>query len=309
MGERQLVRYRGIVYDSARWEGFELRSDDIIISTPPKCGTTWTQMICALLIFQTPELDQPLSVHSPWLDMQSRARREVVADLDAQTHRRFIKTHTPLEGLPMHPTVTYLCVGRDPRDVALSMDNHIDNIDTAAFALERARGAAIDGIELPPLVERPPPPADPRERFWQWVDNDAPPQEVGSSLFRTLHHLESFWDAPRDLNVVMVHYDDLKSDLDGQMRGLAERLGIAPPAQDWDTLVEAATFERMRATAAMTVPRNADGSHWHDDERFFHRGTSGQWRDLLDEDDLRRYRSRVADLVSPDLAAWAHHEA
>ena len=308
MGERELVRYRGLVYDSARWEGFELRRGDIIISTPPKCGTTWTQMICALLIFQTPELDRPLSVLSPWLDMQSRARREVVADLEAQQHRRFIKTHTPLDGLPMDPTVTYLCVGRDPRDVALSMDNHMDNMDVAAFAVERARGAAIDGIELPPLVERPPPPADPHERFWRWVDNDAPPREIGSSLLRTLRHLESFWDAPDDLDVVMLHYADLKSDLDGQMRVVAGRLDIELPAEGWNRLVEAATFERMRANAATTVPRIAEGSHWRDDERFFHRGTSGQWRDLLDEEDLRRYRARVADLVGPELAAWAHHD-
>ena len=309
MGDGDLVRYTSIVYDSVRWEGFELRPDDIIISTPPKCGTTWTQMICSLLIFQTPELDRPLSVHSPWLDMQSRARRDVVADLERQAHRRFIKTHTPLDGLPKHPTVTYLCVGRDPRDVALSMDNHMDNIDIPSFAAERARGAAIDGIELPPLAVRPPPPDDPRERFWQWVDNETPPQEIGSSLLRTLRHLESFWDAPPDLDVVMLHYDDLKSDLDGQMRLLADRLGISVPGERWDALVEAATFERMRASAAMTVPRNDETSHWHDDERFFHRGTSGQWRELLDEDDLRRYRARVDELVAPDLAAWAHHEA
>ena len=306
VGERELVRYTSYVADSARWEGFELRPDDIIISTPPKCGTTWTQMICALLILQTPELDRPLSVLSPWLDMQSRARREVVADLEQQEHRRFIKTHTPLAGLPLHPTVTYLCVGRDPRDVALSMDNHLDNMDVAAFGRERARSAAIDGIELPPLSERLLP-SDPIDRFWQWVDNDAPPQEIGSSLLRTLHHLSSFWDAPADLDVVMVHYDELKANLDGKMRDLADRLGIAVPAGRWDALVEAATFERMRANAGMTAPRSSETSHWRNDERFFHRGTSGQWRSLLDEADLSRYRARVARLASPDLAAWAHH--
>src|SRR5436190_1016654 len=111
-------RYEGVVYDSSRWDGFELRPGDIIISTPPKCGTTWTQMICALLILQEPELPLPLDRLSPWIDMVTRARAEVFADLQAQTHRRFIKTHTPLDGLPNDPTVTYISVGRDPRDVA-----------------------------------------------------------------------------------------------------------------------------------------------------------------------------------------------
>ncbi len=67
-------RYEGTVYDSNRWEGFELRPGDIIISTPPKCGTTWTQMICALLILQEAELPRPLDRLSPWIDMVTRVR-------------------------------------------------------------------------------------------------------------------------------------------------------------------------------------------------------------------------------------------
>ena len=126
-------RYQVSMYDSNRWDGFELRPGDIIISTPPKCGTTWTQMICALLILQEPELPLPLDTLSPWIDMVTRARTDVFADLEAQTHRRFIKTHTPLDGIPNDPAVTYICVGRDPRDVGLSMDRHIGNTDIGAF--------------------------------------------------------------------------------------------------------------------------------------------------------------------------------
>src|SRR5215217_5903633 len=148
-------RYQGTVYDSNRWDGFELRPGDIVIATPPKCGTTWTQMICALLILQEPELPLPLNRLSPWLDMVTRARTEVFADLQAQTHRRFIKTHTPLDGIPFEPRVTYLCVGWDPRDVALSMDAHRDNMDIETFLAARAEAARVDGIALDELL--PPP--------------------------------------------------------------------------------------------------------------------------------------------------------
>ena len=171
-------RYEGTVYDSSRWDGFELRPGDIIISTAPKCGTTWTQMICALLVLQEPELPLPLDTLSPWIDMVTRARTEVFADLAAQTHRRFIKTHTPLDGIPNDPTVTYICVGRDPRDVALSMDHHIDNMDIGAFLEARERAAAIDGIELGPLHPPPPRPDGERDRFWQWVDDETPSTQV-----------------------------------------------------------------------------------------------------------------------------------
>jgi hypothetical protein len=304
VGERELVRYRGLVYDSDRWRGFVFRPGDIVISTPPKCGTTWTQMICALLVLQEPVLTQPLSVLSPWLDMLSRARRDVVADLEAQRHRRFIKTHTPLDGLPLDPSVTYICVGRDPRDVALSMDNHRANMDFAAFVAARNAAAAVDGITPEPVT--PPPWVDSaRQRFWAWVDDDTPPTEVASSLLRTLHHLRTFWDAPDGVDVVMVHFDDLRADLEGQMRALADRLAITVPEARWPELVSAATFDQMRARAALTAP-NAQSGIWHDNERFFHRGTSGQWRELLDDDDLERYRAR-ATAISPSAVVDGVH--
>ena len=37
--------------DSARWNGFEFRDDDIVIATYAKSGTTLTQQIVAQLVF------------------------------------------------------------------------------------------------------------------------------------------------------------------------------------------------------------------------------------------------------------------
>jgi hypothetical protein len=298
-------RYEGVVYDSSRWEGFELRAGDVIICTPPKCGTTWTQMICALLILQDPELPRPLDMLSPWVDMVTRARKDVFADLVAQTHRRFIKTHTPLDGIPHDPAVTYVCVGRDPRDVALSMDRHIDNMDVGGFIEARDRAAAIDGIELEPLNPPQPRPDDGRDRFWRWVDDETPSTRSGSTLRFTVEHLQTFWDAADDLDVVFVHYDDLRADLEGQMRRLAAHLGIEVEEDRWPDLVAAARFEAMRAKADTTVP-GGGREHWIDPTAFFSRGTSGQWRDLLDDADLARYTARVRSLAPDDLVEWLH---
>lgn len=300
-------RYRGFVYDSVRWEGFHLRPDDIVISTPPKCGTTWVQMICVLLIHQSPSLDRPLSRISPWLDMVTRARRDVIADLDAQQHRRVIKTHTPLDGLPLDRSATYICVGRDPRDVALSLGHHRDNLDIHSFLAARESAAAIDGIELEPLAGPPPLPAAEIDRFWAWVDDSTPADVVSSSLLRTLQHLQSFWDAPDTVDVVMLHYDDLQADLPGQMRVLADRLGIVVGDELWDELVEAATFEQMRGEADRTVP-SGDVHMFLDNAQFFRSGTSGQWHDQLDADALERYWRRVDELSPTELSAWVHRE-
>ncbi|MGI8757003.1 MAG: sulfotransferase domain-containing protein, partial [Acidimicrobiales bacterium] len=197
------------MFDSARWESFAFRDDDIIISTPPKSGTTWTQMLCALLIFDTWDLPEPLARLSPWLDMQTRPLASVTADLDAQTHRRFIKTHTPLDGLPTDPRVTYLCVGRDPRDVSVSWSNHWSNMDLDAMSALRAEAVGLDDLaEIGPPP--PEPSADPVERFRNWVDA---PAGQDNTLERTLRHLQTFWDRREEPNVALFHYSDLSADL------------------------------------------------------------------------------------------------
>jgi hypothetical protein len=305
--ETARVRYRSIAADNERWDGFTFRDGDIIISTPPKCGTTWTQMICALLIFQKPDLPTALDLISPWLEMLLRARDDVVADLEAQRHRRFIKSHTPFDGLPYDERVTYVCVGRDPRDVALSWDNHVSNLDfPALLALREAVVGNDDLAELMQKMQAPAPSL--HERFWQWVDDPTPVTDSPAGLASTLNHLSTFFESRMLKNIVLLHFAELKADPEGQMRKLAVRLGIEVAEDLWPELVHAASFEEMRRRVKDVGPNQTE-SIWLERERFFNRGTNGQWRDVLTEDDLRRYEARVMDLASPALSAWMHQGA
>jgi aryl sulfotransferase len=298
-----MPRYRTWLVDSGRWDGFEFRPDDLVISTPSKCGTTWMQMICALLIFGDAGLPGPLTELSPWLDIQTDGISNVAAALAAQGHRRFIKTHTPLDGLPFDERVTYICVGRDPRDVAISSAHHLDNMNREV--LVRAREAAAGSAGLRSLGPAAPPErvADPVERFWRWIEESAPPDE---GLELMLHHLGTFWDRRRATNVVLVHYDDLLTDLAGEMRRVAERLEIGIDEEAWPGLVREAGFDRMRDRAGKLAPQVTMPGLWRDAGRFFNRGVSGQWRTLLTSADLERYWARVRRLAPPGLLAWTH---
>lgn len=300
MEERR--RYRTFVADSARWDGFAFRDGDIVIGTPAKCGTTWMQMICALLIFRTPDLPAPLAELSPWLDMQTRPLPDVVRDLDAQTHRRFIKTHTPLDGIPFDPRVTYINVARDPRDAAMSWDNHLANMDLGAFVTTRVGAVGADDLEELGMTEPPPlPPEDPVERFWQWMDGDAFGDDV-SGLEGLVRNVGSFWERRDEPNVHLFHYADLRADLAGQMRRLANILGVDEPD---DTLVAAATFDAMKERAEELIP-NSDTPFWHDNRQFFAKARSGDWRSFVDDAGQARYERALAPLAPADLAAWLH---
>ncbi len=277
---------------------------DIIISTPVKSGTTWMQMICALLIFQRTTFDRSLDLISPWLDMQIRDIDDVIANLEAQQHRRFIKTHTPLDGLPRDSAVTYICVGRDPRDVAVSWAHHSDNIDVQAIFTARDRAVGNEDLaEMYRDFEAPP--TDALARFWRFVD-DSPDGELAHvNLASTMHHLATYWEVRDQPNVVLVHYADLQRDLAGEMRRLAHRLDIDVDEDRFPDLVAAAGFDAMRERADEIVPDATDGI-LKSNRAFFHRGGSGQWQELLDAAGRRRYDERVRQLAPPDLIEWLH---
>jgi len=101
----------------------------------------------------------------------------------------------------------------------------------------------------------------------------------------------------------MFRYEDMKADLDASMLRLADVLGVPVDEAKWPTLVEAATFDRMRARASDLAPQVTNG-FWQDDARFFNVGGSGQWRAFFDDAAQERYEKRLNDVASPELVAW-----
>jgi hypothetical protein len=259
-------------------------------------------MLCALLIFDGPQFPAPLEEVSPWLDMCIYPLGEMTAALEAQIHRRVIKTHTPLDGLPLSADVTYLVVGRDPRDVAISFEHHSANVNFD-HVLE-LRAAAVGNADLTELPVPRIPSEDPGERFRAFVTDESP-GGVPPTLASVLHHLETGWQRRHEPNVALIHYSDLQADLVGELLRLARTLGIPCSMERAQELATEASLVRMRERAAEVAP-TASQEAWKDVRAFFRSGGSGEWRAWLSAADLAAYEARVAELVGPDLAAWAH---
>jgi aryl sulfotransferase len=295
-----LREYRTWAMDSRRWADYEPRPGDIVIATPPKCGTTWTQQIVAGLVFQDAR-PRALPAISPWLEARFAGHaEEAIADLQAQTHRRFIKTHMPEDGLPLYDEVRYVHVARDGRDAAMSMHNHFTGYTPAQLA-------DFDRVGLEdPAVGRPYPrfPDSPAEYFRIWISTPAVAGQTEGTPHVSFFDFEAgFWVERRRPNVLLVHYADLKADLDGEMRRIAAFLDIAVDEAVWPSLVACASFEAMREAGGELMPFTRTMFR-EGPQRFFNKGVNGRWRGVLTDDDLALYDAKVREKFSPGLATW-----
>jgi len=293
--------YRTWIFDSWRWSHYRPRPDDIVIATYPKCGTTWTQRIIGLLVFQTPE-PMPIIQISPWIDRRFPQPIEaVIAQIEAQKHRRFLKSHLPLDGLPFYDEVKYIHVARDGRDACMSFHNH-----GRGFTDKMLEALNKSGME-DEVVGRPYPgiPVDPGEYFHRWITKgEVPGHDDGSPTVSYFHFEKTWWEARSRPNVLFVHYNDLKKDLAGEMRRIADFLDIEVDERMWPTLVDAAGFEAMRRDGDSLLS-NLGASFKEGGRTFFFKGVNERWRGgVASEEDLALYERKAKAMPTPECFRW-----
>ena len=274
--------------DSTRWNSFNFRNDDIVISTYAKSGTTWMQQIISQLIFEGKE-GINVSEMSPWVDLRIMPQ-EAYAALEQQKHRRVVKTHLPVDALVFSPRAKYIYVGRDGRDMVWSLYNHYANANDHWYgALNNTPG------RVGPAIDRPPP--SPQEFFRQWFEQD------GAPFWPYWENVRSWWKLRELPNVKFVHFNDLKNDLSGSIRDIGEFLGIAPDVETLQKITAHCTFDYMKANAESIVPLG--GLLWEGGAKtFINKGTNGRWKDALTAAESRAYAARAVKELGEDCAAW-----
>ena len=100
--------YRGELTTPERWVTWVPRKGDILVCTPPKCGTTWTQTILVMLLHGGRDTPERIHALSPWVDAARGDAEEVARALERQRGRRVVKSHTPADGFPVWDGVTVI---------------------------------------------------------------------------------------------------------------------------------------------------------------------------------------------------------
>ncbi|NNK79775.1 MAG: sulfotransferase domain-containing protein [Litoreibacter sp.] len=288
--------YQNHHLDSTRWDVIEQRPNDIIVSTAYKCGTTWTQTIVLHLIFQDLEFRQ-LSEFSPWIEFRRNELQKIKETVANQTHRRCLKSHVPADAVPYSPDARYVVVGRDARDVFMSMWNHYSNYTEEAYAEFNNPEGRVGG-------DCPRCPADIHDFWSSWITRGWFDWETdGYPFWSNFRHIQSWWDFRHLENVHFVHYNDLLDKPREEIAALADFLGIACSEEMLGKIVEATSFRSMKSEAekiAASTNEIFNGGA----KTFINKGTNGRWISVLTDEDLEKYETAVTRTLSPDCRSW-----
>jgi aryl sulfotransferase len=282
----KLRDYSGPVTNTDVWDYFALRPDDVIVNTPPKCGTTWMLNIAMMLIHGRVVPDAGNREETPWIDAAFRDREAVAAAQSALRRRRCLKSHTPMDGIAYGQEPTYIVVYRHPVDAFFSFRSHFKNMKRNSFFKEMF-------------------PKNERAGFQRYLNN--PLTDSGTDDFTVAsfaHHYQRAKERQANGNVHFFHYADLSRDLGQQIARLAKILNIAISTEVLNDLTEANTFASMRKVIEDSDTRFAESSPFHDQAGFFASGTSNKWEGRLTSADLDRCAEKITSLVSAEDVAW-----
>jgi len=282
--------YNNFILDSTRWNEVKFRDDDIVVVTPYKSGTTWMQYIVMhLIIPKRKHFD--LSSYSSWIEEKTKPIETVLNNIEQQAHRRCFKSHLPADGIPIVDTVKYIFVGRDPRDVFMSLWNQYSNYTDDFYSMVNK-----DGNTLPQC------PADIKELWNKWLTLGTSEYDTeGWPHWTNLRHIQTWWDANKEhSNVMLIHYSDLIKDLDGGIAKVADFLNIK---EYKDNISELTSFTEMKRNADIILPKSAK-TYKKGNETFFNTGTNNKWIDVLNSADLELYDRVSKSILSEECKEW-----
>ena len=146
-----------------------------------------------------------------------------------------------------------------------------------------------------PPIEKPP--EDIVQYYNEWLDGD------GFPFWSFWDNIRTWWEI-RDLpNVLFLHYNNLKEDMPGGIRRMADFLDIEINEESWPKILKHCSFDYMKENATKSTPLG--GLFWDEGAKvFIHQGQNGRWRDLLSAEDIARYERIAVQKLGEECAYW-----
>ena len=257
---------------------FQARPTDVLITTPPKAGTTWMQQILHQLRSGGDDSFSSIDEVVPWLEITRKGKswQDILQHYQTLADPRIFKTHCTAEQTPGIGTASIILTSRDPRDCCVSFYHHIMNMTDDA--------RLKSGMPAPDSFE---------QHVDQWLEF--------SAWYR---NVKSWWPYQDHPKVLWLRYQDMKTDLSGILDQIVEFLQWSITAEQKQKVLEYSSFDWMKAHDEKFSSQGSDGKPVFKPGKFVRKGKVGGYRNLMSEQQEQRIMQKAREMLEPECVQF-----
>lgn len=257
---------------------FQARATDVLITTPPKAGTTWMQQILHQLRTGGDDSFSSIDDVVPWLENMRAGKswKAILQHYETLPDPRVFKTHCTAEQTPGIGTVSIILSSRDPRDCCVSFYHHIMNMTDEARAQAK--------LTAPGTFE---------QHVDQWL--------AFAAWYR---NVKSWWPYHDDPKVLWLRYQDMKKDLPSIIDQITAFLQWDITPEQKARVIEYSSFDWMKAHDEKFSSQGGDGRPVFKPGKFVRKGKVGSYRDLMTAEQEQRILEKAHELLEPGCLAF-----
>ncbi|XP_019849088.1 PREDICTED: sulfotransferase 1C2A-like [Amphimedon queenslandica] len=245
---------------------YPISPGDLYIVTYAKSGTTWTQQIVALIQRGGEKNQSHLMQVIPWLEIIGKEAAFALSP------PRTLKSHLPYDMMPGRDPANsigkYIYIARNPKDVAVSFYYHTKRHSEYNFTGD---WDCYFELFIKGEVE-----------FGLWFD-----------------HVLSWWRHKDAKNILFLKYEDLKKDLPGSVKTIAQFMGYSLDDATIDKITRQSTFESMKDDPLATIdslplkfPVVSSSTP------FIRKGVIGDWKNHFTDEQSARFDAEYTKRMS-----------
>lgn len=232
---------------------FQAKPDDLLISTYPKAGTTWTQEIVDL-IQNEGDVDRshraPTHVRFPFIEWIVPSIVNGLEQANAMPSPRTLKTHLPIQLLPpsiLEKNCKIIYVARNPKDNMVSY-YHFQRMNR--------------GLPAPGTWE-------------EYFENFLTGKVCWGSWY---DHVKGWWEARDQHRILYLFYEDLKMNPKHEIRKLAEFIGKNLDDNVLEKIVHHTSFDVMKQNPMANYSSIPTEYMNQSISPFMRKGSVGDWK-------------------------------
>ena len=245
--------------------GYTPTEHDVLVCNFSKSGTNWLMQMAYQIAFLGEGEFSNIHDVVPWPDFPTpNAKRlmlpltNIVVQEKSPVHMRVIKTHLAANTVPYNDKARYITVIRDPKDIFVS----------SYFFMTGFYGRVM------PI----------RENWLKSYLSENFPISFGVTWAQ---HVASYWAWRDRPNVLILSFKDMKKDLPGTVRRVAEFMAVDLTPAQFDRVVEKSSFEYMKAIDDHFLPFARNAFPWMTTS-MIRSGKEGNSKELITLEEQQR---------------------